>query len=196
MADDQNLDELSPLLRAAQQGDKGSLGRLLRQLWPWLRRKAGALLSRPHAPMGVSSLAQETALRFSRKIEKTRSADSPAVKALLHRIMKNAAHDAYRAKASAKRDPSRQFLSEHQIETGDSIADQLEHIESLHRLHAAIVRLPDRQREAILLLLEDVAIDDIAKRLQCSPGAVHMLIQRAKCQLTAWLAESGPAATQ
>lgn len=146
--------------------------------------------------MGVSSLAQETALRFSRKIEKTRSADSPAVKALLHRIMKNAAHDAYRAKASAKRDPSRQFLSEIQTDAGDNIEDQLEHIESLHRLHAAIVRLPDRQREAILLLLEDVAIDDIAKRLQCSPGAVHMLIQRAKCQLTAWLAESGPAATQ
>ncbi len=105
MAADEKTDELALLVTAARQGDRGSLNRLLRRLWPWLRRKAGFLVSRS-APLGVSSLTQETALRFSRSIVKARAADSPSVKALLHRIMRNTAVSAHRAASRDKRDAS------------------------------------------------------------------------------------------
>ena len=195
MVDDQDPDELSLLLLAARQGDRGALSRLLRGLWPWLRWKAGSLVSRA-APIGVSSLTQETALRFSRKLSKVMATDSPSVKALLHRIMRNTAVSAHRSAAAAKRDPAQRLLAELNPESAASIEEQLEQAESQHRLRVAILRLPDRQRQAIQLMLDDVSIDDIAKHHQCSPGAVHMLLQRAKCQLAEWLAEAGPEAIQ
>lgn len=195
MIDDQYPDELSPLLIAARQGDRRALSRVLRGLWPWLRWKAGFLVSRA-APLGVSSLAQETALRFSRKLSKVRATDSPSVKALLHRIMRNTAVSAHRSAVAAKRDPAQRLLADLDTESAICAEQQLERTERLHRLHAAILRLPDRQRQAIQLMLDDVAIDDIAKHFQCSPGAVHMLLQRAKCQLAKWLTEAGPEAIQ
>ena len=103
---------------------------------------------------------------------------------------------AHRSAAAAKRDPAQQLLAELDTEAATSAERQLERTESLHRLHAAILRLPDRQRQAIQLMLYDVTIDDIAKHFQCSPGAVNMLLQRAKCQLTEWLTEAGAEAIQ
>ena len=152
MVDDPEPDELSPLLLAARQGDRGALSRLLRGLWPWLRWKASSLVSRA-APIGVSSLTQETALRFSRKLSKVRATDSPSVKALLHRIMRNTAVSAHRSAAAAKRDPARLLLAELNPERSASIEEQLEQAESLNRLYVAILRLPDRQRQASLLPL-------------------------------------------
>jgi len=195
MAADEDSNTLSLLLRAARQGNKGALSQLLGGLWPWLRWKAGSMVSRA-APIGVSSLTQETALRFSRKLDKVRAADAPAVKALLQRIMQNTAYDAHRAAVRTKRDPSRHTDAELSDEAGTDVASKLEQKERLQRLQAAILRLPDRQRQAIQLLLEDLSIDDIAKHLQCSAGAVQMLIQRAKSQLAESLAESDAEATR
>lgn len=182
MAADEKPDELALLVTAARQGDRGSLNRLLHRLWPWLRRKAGFLVSRS-APLGVSSLTQETALRFSRSIVKARAADSPAVKALLHRIMRNTAVSAHRAASRDKRDASG-VVTEELLPIEYARPDQeLEQSEQKQRLLRAISQLPDRQRTAFLRLCEGVSIEAIATELHCSAPAVQMLIQRAKSQL-------------
>ncbi len=191
MASDEHSDglKLTMLLRAARQGDKGAMNLLLRQLWPWLRRKAGFLLSRS-APLGVSSLTQETALRFSRSIDKTRAADSPAVKALLDRIMRNTAQSAQRTASRIKRDPARLLLAEIDESSLMDAEQQLDQSARLTRLHSAVRQLPDRQRQAITLLIQDLSPDEIAQQLGCSVGAVHMLLLRAKESLTELLQES------
>ena len=182
MATDEEDDELAALLAMAKQGDKGSLNRLLHKLWPWLRKRAGFFGSRS-MPLGVSSLAQETALRFSRSVEKARAANSPAVKALLSRIMQNTAVSAHRAANRDKRAPGDQSIDE-----WDFARDALpEHLllekEQAERLQQALAQLPARQRTAILRLWAGASFDDIAEELDCSVGAAQMLIQRAKSQL-------------
>lgn len=182
MATDEKDDELAALLATARQGDKGSLNRLLHKLWPWLRKRAGFFRSRS-MPLGVSSLAQETALRFSRSVEKARAADSPAVKALLGRIMRNTAVSAHRTANRDKRAPGDQS-----IDDWDSARDALpDHLllekEQAERLQEALAQLPQRQQVAVLRLWAGAPLADIAKELDCSVGAAQMLIQRAKSQL-------------
>ncbi len=188
MAADEKPDELALLVTAARQGDRGSLDRLLRQLWPWLRRKAGFLVSRS-APLGVSSLTQETALRFSRSIVKARAADSPAVKALLHRIMRNTAVSAQRTALRVKRDPAQQLLAEVDDSMRIDVEQQLDQSARLVRLHSAGLQLPDRQRRAITLLIQDLSPDEIAQQMGCSTGALSMLLLRAKERLAELLRE-------
>lgn len=182
MSDTEKPDEMAPLIDAVQQGDRGALDRLLRQLMPWIRRKARGLVSRT-APMGVSSLTQETALRFSRSVEKMRAGDSPAVKALLRRIMHNTAVSAHRAASRTKRDAERRLLNELVQDPPNDTAAQLHEHEQHQQLHDAIAQLPERQRLVITLLLDEVSIDQVASQLSCSAGAVSMLQQRAKAQL-------------
>lgn len=183
MAEDEDSDQMAPLLVAAQRGDRSALNRVLRQLWPWIRRKAGSLVARKLAPLGVSSLTQETALRFSRSIEKAHAADSPTVKALLSRIMQNTARDAHRTNIRTKRDAARRLLVELLQEPSPAADETLALTERLHRLEQAIAWLKDRQRQAIELYLQELPVDEIAKELGCSVGAASMLINRAKVQL-------------
>lgn len=176
------------LLEAARQGHKGSLERLLHQFWPWIRRRAAGLVSRRFAPLGASSLTQETVLRFSRSIDKARATDSPSVKALLNRIMQNTVLTANRSASRTKRDSARQLLVELEPDAAN-LEKTLCDAERIQRLYAAILRLPERQRQAIQLVLEEVSPEEIAGHLQCSVGAAHMLIQRGKHQLAQWLTE-------
>ena len=70
---------------------------------------------------------------------------------------------------------------------------QLDQSARLARLHSAVLQLPDRQRQAIALLIQDLSPDEIAQQLGCSVGAVHMLLLRAKESLAELLRESEPA---
>lgn len=174
--------ELANLVLAARQGDGAALNRLLRSLWPWLRRKAEFVLGRK-APLGISSLTQETALRFSRSIEKTHAMDSPSVKALLHRIMRNTALDAYRASACEKRDA--RLCSDDDLSSATELQPERELLykEQTIRVAEAISRLPPRQQKALMLYLDERTFDEIAEELDCSGTAAQMLVQRAKSEL-------------
>lgn len=175
-------EELAALLVAARKGDGLALSRVLRTLWPWIRKKAGFLLSRG-APLSVSSLTQETALRFSRSLKETHATDSPAVKALLQRIMRNTALDAHRAQTRDKRDSSGLTVDDwpgfQQLQPEASLLDKEQHL----RLQQAMESLPSRQQQALTLYLEERSLDEIATQLDCSVPAAQMLIQRAKTEL-------------
>lgn len=184
VARDDKTNDLDINLKAAREGDARALDRLLGGLWPWLRKKARSFRRRAVPAIGESSLMQETALRFSTSIRRMRAADSPAVKALLSRIMKNTAISAHRAAASQQRDASRALLEELMPWSPDASDDQLCHSEQVKRLYAAIEQLPDRQREVILLQLSGTSAEEIARRWNVSQGSVHMLNLRAKERLT------------
>lgn len=182
MAREEEPEPLAPLLKAAHDGDETALSKLLRRLWPWLRRKAGYLAGRSGSSLSASSLAQESALRLSRSIGDTKAADVPAVKALLTRIMANTAESARRSAKRIKR--SAVPLSAEDLMTvpvrGDVSFEQREH-EQL--LLAAIERLPDPQKQALLLLRSGASYTEIAEQCGCSINAVYMRLQRAKEQL-------------
>lgn len=182
MAQEEESEPLAPLLKAARDGDKPALSKLLRRLWPWLRKKAGYLAGRSASPLSASSLAQESALRLSRSIGGTRAEDVPAVKALLTRIMENTAESARRSAKRLKR--SAVPLSAEDLMTlpvrGDVSFEQREHEQ---RLLAAVERLPEAQKQVVLLLRAGASYKEIAKQCGCSVNAAYMRLQRAREQL-------------
>ena len=188
MATDEKDDELAALLTAARQGDKGSLNRLLRKLWPWLRKKAGYFRSRA-IPLGVSSLTQETAFRFSQSAAAMRAGEEPAVKALLLRIMENTAKDTFRAQHRVKRDHKRQLFDEMLPQNAPSAEAAYQAQEQQQQLERAIARLPPRQQQALAMYVEERTFDEIARKLDCTVSAAQMLVQRAKSELRTLLAD-------
>jgi RNA polymerase sigma-70 factor (ECF subfamily) len=63
--------------------------------------------------------------------------------------------------------------------------------ELIQLLHAAIARLPDDYREAIRLqFLESLPVVEVARRMNRTEHAVHMLVSRAKSMLREILGRS------
>lgn len=166
------------------------LERLLRDLWPWIRKKAEWMVSRKLAPLGVSSLTQETAFRFSRSADAMRSSEEPAVKALLSRIMENTAKDCHRAQNRFKRDNKRQLLNEMLPQDTPSAEEAYQLQEQQRQLENAIARLPPRQQQALAMYVEERTFDEIAQELDCTVPAAQMLIQRAKSELRTLFADA------
>lgn len=193
------------LLQAARVGDSRALANLLRDLWPWIRNKARRYVSSHDAtaPMGVSSLTQETSLRFSRTIGSVRAVSSERVLALLDTIMRNTAKDARRNAHAQKRDPGVLIrLDATGPEVDPKTDDQppqlghLSHADLDKEMQAALAKVPDRQRQAFLLHMEGVLPAEIATQMDCStPEAASMLVQRARKELRQALAKFNPLAS-
>ena len=189
MATSEDPEQIEPLVDAARQGDGKALSELLRRLWPWLRKKARYFIAKSAPPIGVSTLTQETALRLSRSIRKVRANDSPAVKALLTRIMKNTGNSAHRAAYRQKRDPAIITLEDLFPTALEPSDQQLERAQREQYVIAAIERLPVLQRQAVNLLRAGATYPEIAEQLGRPLSAIHMIFQRAKAGLTEALRE-------
>ncbi len=61
-----------------------------------------------------------------------------------------------------------------------SLEDQVAGRDQVRRIGRAALQLPVRQREALALRLgHDLAVDEVARRMDRSPGAVKLLLHRA-----------------
>ena len=181
-----DIDDFAALLSAVRRNEPGAWRRFFRGIFPFLRKRARSL-RKFYVPLGVSSLTQETALRFSRSIQSTQAKDTPQVKALLDRIMRNTARDAVRAERRAKRDATQASLADWLESPPGTPCDLLEKKEAQKRLFCALEKLPPRQRLVCVRLLEGVPLSDIAQSLGISLPAAQMLLQRAKAELAAQL---------
>jgi RNA polymerase sigma-70 factor (ECF subfamily) len=64
--------------------------------------------------------------------------------------------------------------------------------ERRRQLRENIARLPEEQREALIMTqLEGVSYEDAATRLGISEGTVKSRVNRAKAKLKEWMEESG-----
>jgi RNA polymerase sigma-70 factor (ECF subfamily) len=73
-----------------------------------------------------------------------------------------------------------------------SALDRLAFSEESRAVAKAIMGLPDRQRDALVLRhFEGLGNPEIAERLECSVEAVESLLARARRQLTQMFEESG-----
>lgn len=191
------------LLQAAVAGEPGALTRFLQGLGPWLRSKARRFVPPGGATalMGVSTLTQETSLRFSRGISSVRAVSSPQVLALLEQIMENTAKDARRDAHAKKRNPGELT----RLDAGEPAIDpktadqppQFQHMayaELDEALRVALTKLPERQRQAFLLHADGLLPAEIAAQMGGTAAAASMLVQRAKQDLQQVLAEHRTAA--
>ena len=173
------MDEL--LLRRAQSGDPEAFERLMEPLEQLVWRVCWHYTGNREA---AEDCGQEAMIRIWRNLANYRG--ECALESWVYRIAANCCMDWLRKK---KRDQS--VSMEPMVEQGFDPADDAPGTEAQvvakderQRLREAIARLPDDQREALILTqLEKVSYEETAQALGVSEGTVKSRVNRAKARL-------------
>ncbi|MBI1830034.1 MAG: sigma-70 family RNA polymerase sigma factor [Planctomycetes bacterium] len=149
-----------------------------------------------------SDVVQQTLLEAHQAIESFRGDDTatqPAwLRQILARNLANAVRDHTRGKRDVRRertlktdlDDSASQLENWLAHNQSSPSQKLERHERALQLAEALTKLPDAQREAILLRhFHDLSLAEIAAQLECTTAAVTGLLQRGLKNLRKSLAE-------
>ena len=112
----------------------------------------------------------------------------------VYRVAANCCID-YLRKKKRDRSESIEPLREQGFDPADAKADTEEQVikaDEKRRLRECIARLPEDQREALVMTqLEGVPYEEAAERLGVSEGTVKSRVNRAKAKLKEWLSENG-----
>jgi len=188
----------SRLFETLRQGTAAAAGELL---WPyrqWLTLLARLQLdSQLRGKSDASDIVQQTLLEACRGLGRFRGETEAELLAWLRQILAHViAHEVRRYHGTHRRDAARevsleQSLAESSGRLGSLLAasatspsQQAARHEQEVLLAAALARLPDDYREVIILRnLEGLAHEEVARRMDRSPGAVRMLWVRALARL-------------
>ncbi len=183
------------LVRSAVAGDSDALSELLRRFGPEVER---TLKISPvwRTVLEPGDVMQVTYLEVFLRISTFESDRASSFAAWLHRIADNNLKDAIRGLSREKQPQPRQRVRPPRY--ADSLAGlqnllstesatpskNLQQREMCDQLEQAIAALPDRYAEVIKAYdLEGQSIDEVARRVGRSRGAVHMLRARAHDRL-------------
>jgi RNA polymerase sigma-70 factor (ECF subfamily) len=180
------LDEIEPsdldLIASARNGDSVAFGRLVerhydfvhRVAWRWSGRKTDA-----------EDIAQEVCVRLGRAIRSYRGGG--AFTTWLYAMTLNAARDQMRK--SARESAKAEAFGVHQLVERQGPADPEDRVE---RLWVAVRRLPDKQRDAVLLVYgEGLSHAAAADAMACAEATVSWHIHEAKKRLKALMLSAG-----
>lgn len=179
------MDEL--LLRRAQQGDAEAFEQLLTPLEKMIWRVCWHYTGDREA---ASDCGQDAMVRIWRNLGSYRG--ECAFETWVYRVAANCCMD-YLRKKKRDRSESIEPLKEQGFDPADPKAGTEEKVvvaDERQRLREAIARLPEDQREALVLTqLEGVPYETAAEQLGVSEGTVKSRVNRAKAKLKEWLSE-------
>lgn len=185
----------------AAEGDKEALAHLLERHGPDVRQKVvGHIPQRWQALLSADDVMQETYIDAFLDIGQFEPRGDGSFAAWLLTLARRNLLDAVRMLDAEKRGGGRKQIANTPRESSLlSAVEQLTGVvgtpsqhaarrEAGVRLQAAIKQLPDTYRTVLSLYdLEGRAVDDVARALQRSPGAIFMLRARALRQVAALL---------
>jgi RNA polymerase sigma-70 factor, ECF subfamily len=172
-------------LRAVADGDGAACRRLVDRHLAGLHAFAARMLGDPSE---AEDVCQESFMKLWQQAARW-EADRARVSTWLYQVALNACRDRLRKQRPQAADDPDQLQS-----TQQQPAHQAEDDQRAGRLHAAIVRLPPRQREALLLFhFEGHSQADTAAVLEVSEDALESLLARARRGLREQLQDIGPA---
>ena len=173
------MDEL--LLRRAQQGDAEAFEQLLTPLEKMIWRVCWHYTGDREA---ASDCGQDAMVRIWRNLGSYRG--DCAFETWVYRVAANCCMD-YLRKKKRDRSESIEPLKEQGFDPADPKAGTEEQVvaaDEQKRLREAITRLPEDQREALIMTqLEKVPYEEAAKLLGVSEGPVKSRVNRAKARL-------------
>lgn len=167
------------LLSLVRQGDEQAMNRLLERCLPALRRWAhGRLPAYARDALETADLVQDTVIAALRHLPRIHAERQGAVQAYLRQALANRIKDVIRHR---RRRPSSTDLPEDLPQTGGSPLDQAIGAENTARFEAALQRLRDDEREAIIARLElQYTYNELAVVLdKPSPDAARVAVKRA-----------------
>jgi RNA polymerase sigma-70 factor (ECF subfamily) len=186
------------LITRAVAGDKVALQSLLliyySEIEATIRQNLGSRLA---AKVEVQDLMQDVLTSIYQEIDHFSPTESGSFRAWLNRIAANRVVDAARKLGRAKRGGQAQHLDIHRLasESLDSVWDWVfsesnspdrpaRRREEREAVQVCLARLQDDQREAVIAFyFEQRDTQEIAQRMNRSPGAVRELLRRARANL-------------
>ena len=181
------MDEL--LLRRAQRGDPEAFEKLMTPLEQMIWRVCWHYTGDREA---AADCGQDTMVRIWRGLDKYHG--DCAFETWVYRVAANGCLD-YLRKKKRDRSESIEPLREQGYDPADPKAGTEEQVikaDEKKRLRECIARLPEDQREALVLTqLEGVPYETAAEMLGVSEGTVKSRVNRAKAKLKEWLSENG-----
>ena len=178
-----DVDSTFVLLDLARGGDGRALDRLFaRYLGPLRRFAHGRLPSSARDLMDTNDLVQETLMQTFRRIEGFRPLREGSLLAYLRQGIVNKVRDEVRRRA---RRPMPETLSESAPDAAVSPLDAAIGQEAVDRYEAALQRLKDEEREAIVARVElGMSFDEVAAALEKpSAEAARKAVSRAVLRL-------------
>ena len=137
----------------------------------------------------AADIAQDTFIKAYRKLDTL--TDATATRAWIYRIATNTALDELRRRRHVTRMPedesSVQLVDEHAGPEGQLMSTQLD-----ERIGSALLRLRPNHRQCLLLSdLEEMSAGQIGEVMEMRPGAVRVLLCRARGEMRRLLAAEG-----
>lgn len=172
----------SALIGRAKDGDRGAFGRLVerhydfvhRVAWRWCGRKADA-----------EDIAQDVCVRLGRAIRDYRGGG--AFTTWLYAMTLNAARD--HARKSARESAKTEAYGVHALISGEAPEEPDDQAEALW---AAVRQLPDKQRDAVLLVYgEGLSHAAAAEAMAISEATVSWHVHEAKKRLKVLMRAAG-----
>lgn len=189
------------LLEAARGGDESSLGQLLLRYRNYLRiLSTGQLDGKLRGRVSPSDIVQETYVEAHRDFRQFRGATEPEFAAWLRQILvRNLSRAVEQHILTAKRDVRRERsmaslgrainqsserMQSFLADRGKSPSAALQDRQRSLAVADLVAQLSDSYREVVILRnFQQMPFEEIAVRMQRSPGAVRMLWLRALTQL-------------
>lgn len=155
------------------------------ELLPRLRRFARGLAGNAHDADDVVQTALERALARADQFREERAGEGQGLEAWVFGIVRNAWLDEVRARQRRGQVLAPEALGEHVGESPFDGRDQAMSVE------AAMARLPEEQREVVMLVLvEGLAYKEAAAALEVPIGTLTSRLARARTALQRMLGES------
>jgi RNA polymerase sigma-70 factor (ECF subfamily) len=182
----------SDLLRRAQAGDQQALNALIQRYIPRLRVWARGRV--PRAARGFTDtqdVVQETIIAALRNLPRIEVTGEAAVPAYLRTALGTCLIDRYR---QALRRPAGEELGSDLVDQRPSPLEEAIGAEALARYEAALARLADDDRQAIILRIElQYGYKEIAAALtKSSEGAARVAVSRALTRLAREMRHARP----
>ena len=183
------VESTAELLTRVRAGDAPARERLVSRFLPALSRWAhGRLPSRARGMVDTNDLVQDSLLRALDKVEQFEPRREGAFLSYLRSILMNQIRDEIRR---VERRPAREPLGEHHPEKSPSPLELAIGAEVLERYETALARLPEDQREAVILRVElGLSHQEVADATgRPSANAARMFAARALVQLAEAMGE-------
>jgi RNA polymerase sigma-70 factor (ECF subfamily) len=171
------------LLSRAQAGDRAALASLISLYLPRLRRWAHGRLPAPaRGVLETEDVVQDTVIAAVRNLDQIEIRGEGALQAYLRRALANRFTDLYR-RTQARPVPAE--IDSQLPDAGASPLEQTIGAEALARYEAALLKLTDRDRQAIMLRIElCCGYDEIAATLGVTGAAqARVVVNRALMRL-------------
>ena len=164
------------LLQLYANGDQAAARQLTLRLAPRAYKQAYRMLG---VQADAEDVAQEAMMRVWKIAPEWRSGDAKVI-TWLYRVVANLCLDRLRKVQSTSLD-----AIDEPIDPSPSAADDMQSNARLDALQAALIALPERQRQALVLRhIEELANPEIADVMEISVEAVESLTSRGKRALT------------